>query len=109
MITTKRGKSGEATITYDGYVGWQAMPKKLDVMNLRQYAQHYNDITDAKIKPASSQFLTPELMGAGTDWQDELFSTAFMTNHSFSMTGDNHHDSSEVTAFCCSAQPEWRQ
>ncbi len=98
MITTKRGKSGEATITYDGYVGWQAMPKKLDVMNLRQYAQHYNDITDAKIKPASSQFLTPELMGAGTDWQDELFSTAFMTNHSLSMTGGNDKTTYAISA-----------
>lgn len=98
IITTKRGKSGEATITYDGYVGWQAMPKKLDVMNLRQYAQHYNDITDAKIKPANSQFLTPELMGAGTDWQDELFSTAFMTNHSLSMTGGNDKTTYAISA-----------
>src|SRR5574344_559339 len=32
MITTKKGHSGEATLTYDGYIGWQAMPKKLDVM-----------------------------------------------------------------------------
>ena len=44
MITTKRGQSGEANITYDGYVGWQAMPGKLDVMNLREYAQHYKDV-----------------------------------------------------------------
>lgn len=29
MITTKRGQNGEAQITYDGYVGWQAMPKNL--------------------------------------------------------------------------------
>ena len=47
MITTKRGQSGEATVTYDGYIGWQKMPKKLHVMNLRQYAQHNNDIADA--------------------------------------------------------------
>lgn len=98
MITTKRGKSGEATITYDGYVGWQSMPKKLDVLNLRQYAQHYNDISDAKIKPASSTFISPELLGEGTDWQDELFSTAFMTNHSLSMTGGN-----DKTTFAISA------
>lgn len=98
MITTKRGKSGEATITYDGYIGWQAMPKKLDVMNLRQYAQHYNDISDAKIKPASPTFLTPELLGEGTDWQDELFSTAFMTNHSLSMTGGNDKTTYAISA-----------
>ena len=98
MITTKRGKSGEATLTYDGYIGWQQMPKKLDVLNLRQYAEHNNDIADAQIKTASGTFLRPELLGAGTDWQDELFKTAFMTNHSISLTGG-----SEKTTYAISA------
>jgi len=98
MITTKRGKAGEATLTYDGYIGWQQMPKKLDVLNLRQYAEHYNDIAAAKIRTASGTFLRPELLGEGTDWQDELFSTAFMTNHSLSLTGG-----SEKTTYAISA------
>lgn len=29
MITTKRGKSGEAKISYNGYTGWQEMPKNV--------------------------------------------------------------------------------
>ena len=98
MITTKRGKAGEATLTYDGYVGWQQMPKKLDVLNLRQYAEHNNDIADAQIKTHSGTFLRPELLGAGTNWQDELFKTAFMTNHSISLTGG-----SEKTTYAISA------
>jgi len=87
MITTKRGKTGEATITYDGYIGWQSMPKKLDVMNLQQYAEHYNAISDANIKSASSNFVRPDLLGSGTDWQNELYHNALMTNHSLSMAG----------------------
>ena len=98
MITTKRGKAGEATITYDGYVGWQAMPKKLDVLNLRQYAEHYNDISDAQIRTASGTFLRPELLGEGTDWKDELFSTAFMTNHSLSLTGGTDKTTYAISA-----------
>lgn len=98
MITTKRGKAGEATLTYDGYVGWQQMPRKLDVLNLRQYAEHNNDIADAQIKTHSGTFLRPELLGSGTDWQDELFKTAFMTNHSISLTGG-----SEKTTYAISA------
>ena len=47
MITTKRGQKGEAVVTYDGYVGWQMMPKKLEVMNLQEYANHSNAIADA--------------------------------------------------------------
>lgn len=87
MITTKRGKAGDATVTYDGYVGWQTMPKSLDVLNLKQYAHHYNDIADAQIKSATNSFVRPDLLGEGTDWQDELFRHALMTSHNLSVTG----------------------
>lgn len=91
MITTKKGKTGEATITYDGYVGWQSMPKKLDVMNLREYAEHYNAIAAANIKSASSTYVRPDLFGEGTDWQDELFRHAMMTSHNLSFNGGNQN------------------
>ena len=89
MITTKRGKAGEATITYDGYIGWQSMPKKLDLMNLREYAEHHNDRSDAGIVERSSAYVRPDLLGDGTDWQDELFQKAFMTSHNLSLPGGN--------------------
>ena len=87
MITTKRGKAGDATVSYDGYVGWQTMPKTLDVMNLQEYAQHYNDIAAAQIKSASNTYVRPDLLAGGTDWQDELFRHALMTSHNVSVTG----------------------
>lgn len=87
MITTKRGKAGEATITYDGYVGWQSMPKKLEMMNLREYAAHHNVRADAQIVAHSNNFVNPELLGEGTDWQDELYRNALMTSHNISITG----------------------
>jgi len=93
MVTTKRGQSGKATITYDGYVGSQSLPKHLEVMNLQQYAQHCNEVADAHIKSAVNSFVRPDLLGAGTDWQDELFRTALITNHNLSITGG----SQEVT------------
>ncbi|NDV60211.1 TonB-dependent receptor [Bacteroides sp. 519] len=87
IITTKRGKAGSATISYDGYVGWQEMPKFLDMMNLREYAEHHNDRADAGIQNHSYGFIRPELLGEGTDWQDELFQKAMMTSHNLSITG----------------------
>lgn len=89
MITTKRGKNGDATVTYDGYVGWQSLPKHLDVMNLREYAAHHNDRAEAGILYANSSFVEPELLGDGTDWQKELFQTAFMTSHNIGVSGGN--------------------
>lgn len=98
MITTKRGSNADATITYDGYVGWQSMPKKLDVMNLREYAIHYKDITDANIKPESSTWIRGDLMGEGTDWQDELYRNALMTSHNISMTGGSEKSTYAISA-----------
>ncbi len=89
MITTRRGQSGEATITYDGYVGWQSMPKHLDMMNLQEYARHHNDRSDAGIVEKSSAFVRPDLLGEGTDWQKELYQNALMTNHNISIVGGN--------------------
>ncbi len=87
MITTKRGAAGEASITYDGYVGWQNMPKKLEVMNLREYAAHHNARAAAGFVETSDYFVEPELLGDGTDWQEELFQNALMTSHNISITG----------------------
>ena len=98
MITTKRGKSGESTITYDGYIGWQNMPKKLDVLNLREYAEHYNAIADANIKNPSDIYVRPDLLGEGTDWQDELFQNALMTSHNLSITGGSDKTTYAISA-----------
>ena len=96
MITTKRGQSGTANITYDGYIGWQEMPNKLDMMNLREYAEHRNVRSgkdyagqDWGIVNKDNNFVRPDLLGEGTDWQDEMFSRAMMTNHNLSVTGGN--------------------
>lgn len=87
MITTKRGKSGEAKISYNGYTGWQEMNKKLDLLNLQEYAILKNARTQAGIVMGDDNFVRPDLLGEGTDWQDELFSKALMTSHNLSITG----------------------
>ena len=90
MITTKRGTAGNATVTYDGYVGWQEMPKKYDMLNLREYAKHHNfRANELNLLDPSSAFVNPDALGEGTDWQDELFKKALMTSHNISVSGGN--------------------
>jgi hypothetical protein len=43
LITTKHGKSGEAKFSYNGMLAWNYQGKRLDMMNLREYAQFYNN------------------------------------------------------------------
>lgn len=98
MITTKRGQRGDAKISYNGYTGWQEMPKKLQLLNLQEYAYHKNARTLAAIVQGDDNFVRPDLLGAGTDWQAELFSQAPMTSHNLSITGGN-----ELTNFAIGA------
>ena len=88
MITTKRGQSGHSQVTYDGYVGWQEMPKKYDMLNLQEYAIHHNfRANELNLLEASSAFVNPSALGEGTDWQHELFRHALMTSHNISVSG----------------------
>ncbi|MCA1745332.1 MAG: SusC/RagA family TonB-linked outer membrane protein, partial [Bacteroidales bacterium] len=87
LVTTKRGKAGEARVTYDGYVGFQEMPTKLDLLNLTEYAVHKNARADAGIVTRDNYFVRDDLLGTGTDWQDELFQTALMHSHNLGISG----------------------
>jgi len=87
IVNTTRGKKGEATINYNGYVGWQELPKHLEVLNLQQQAALRNLKADEGLLNPSNDFVRPDLLGAGTDWQDELFNVAMTTSHNLSFSG----------------------
>ncbi len=87
IITTKRGQKGEALITYDGYIGMQEMPTKLDLLNLQEYAIHKNTRAEMGIVEYDDNFVRPDLLGEGTDWQKELFTQAMMQSHNLSVSG----------------------
>ncbi len=87
MITTKRGQMGKTKVTYDGYWGIQQLPKKLDVLNLSEYAVYQNLRADVIGFGAREEFADPGLLGEGTDWQDEIFRLAPMYNQQLTVSG----------------------
>lgn len=90
LITTKRGKAGEAKFTYDGMLAWNRQTKRLDMMNLREFANFYNTFVEqGEVSDPSSYYNDPSLLGVGTNWQDEVFQTAFQQQHQFSAQGGN--------------------
>ncbi|MFL9842796.1 SusC/RagA family TonB-linked outer membrane protein [Flavobacterium rhizosphaerae] len=70
IITTKKGRKGEATFTADSYVGYSNVIKKLDVLSANQYRKNLSD-------PAFDH-------GGNTDWQDVIYRTAVTNNNSLS-------------------------
>ncbi len=88
IITTKRGKAGEAKISYDGMFAVSQQNKRLDMMNLREYAAFYNDLaTVGEMSDPSDTYSDLSILGEGTNWQDAIFRTAFQHQHQLSVSG----------------------
>lgn len=89
LINTKRGEEGKPKLSYEGYAGWQQLPGKLKVMDLYDYADYYNTRAEIMGWGVREDYKDPSLLTAGTDWQEELFRTAFMHNHQIGVSGGN--------------------
>ncbi|RDC61819.1 TonB-dependent receptor SusC [Adhaeribacter pallidiroseus] len=87
LITTKRGKSGDVKINYSYLYSLQTPPKELAVMNLREYARMDNEYKALNGGAVREDFLDPTILGAGTNWQKELFNNAPMNKHQLSLSG----------------------
>ena len=88
LITTKRGKAGDAKVSYEGMFAVSRQTKRLDMMNLREYARFYNDLTDAgEISDPNPIYSDPSILGVGTNWQDAIFRTALQHQHQLSVSG----------------------
>ncbi|MCR4808393.1 MAG: TonB-dependent receptor [Prevotella sp.] len=88
LITTRHGKAGEAKFSYNGMVAASRQTKRLDMMNLREYAQFYNSMyQQGEVATANAYLSDPTLLGKGTNWQDAVFQTAWQHSHQVSAQG----------------------
>jgi TonB-dependent starch-binding outer membrane protein SusC len=85
LVTTKRGKVGAATLSYDGYIGVQSVPKNklFKVLNTDEYIKFQqdgmgNDYSAFAGKPT-------------VDWQDLVFKTGIGTTHNLTLSGGSQN------------------
>ncbi len=84
LVTTKKGKSGQMSVSYNGYIGTQAPWRKLNLLNATEYATLLNEATVAG--GGAIRFSNPQQYGEGTNWQNEVFSnSAPIKNHELSL------------------------
>jgi TonB-linked SusC/RagA family outer membrane protein len=91
LITTKTGKRGSSSITYDGYYGTQTAWKKVPVMNASEYATLMNE-SYYNLNPTGTNppYANPSALGVGTNWQDLLFEPNVpVTSHQVTASGGN--------------------
>jgi len=88
LITTKRGQAGEAKFSYEGLFGLQRQSARLEMMNLREFAEFSNSVSDeTNALDSRPEFQDPSLLGVGTNWQDAIFRIAPMHQHQLSAQG----------------------
>ena len=87
IVTTKGGKTERAQISYNGFVSFDRVSKRLDALNAHDYASLMNE---AQIENGLNPLFTPDeiaKLGQGTNWQDQIFRNAVSHTHNISIGG----------------------
>lgn len=97
LITTKQGKEGKISISYDGNVGWQNVYKMPQLLNAKQYMEVMDMVAfNNGGEPYDwSRFVDADLLEAyqdgtntGTNWLDAIRNkNAVVTNHAVNIAG----------------------
>lgn len=87
LVTTKNGTTSKARISYNGFVSFDQVRKKLPSLNATDYATLLNE---ARIENGQNPiFMQDEIaaLGEGTNWQNEIFKEAISHTHNVSVSG----------------------
>jgi TonB-linked SusC/RagA family outer membrane protein len=88
IITTKKGKSGSTTVSFDAYEAFQSRPKEYNVLNAAQFAT----LADQVAAASNGTFQTfqpwknPDSLH-NVSWQDALYRTGLTQNYSLAIRG----------------------
>ncbi|WP_452221239.1 SusC/RagA family TonB-linked outer membrane protein [Lacinutrix salivirga] len=86
LITTKSGRKNQPLkFAYDAYGGFQQTTRKLPLLNATQYALLANEAAAATAQPLP--FNNVGNLGAGTDWQEQVFENAPIFSNNITASG----------------------
>ena len=80
LITTKKGKAGHSSISYNTSFGISKLAREIDVFTADEFRQHVPE-TGATIIDA----------GSATDWQKEVMRTAYTQTHNLNLSGGSEN------------------
>jgi TonB-linked SusC/RagA family outer membrane protein len=106
MITTKRGRAGRATISYENNLYVSELSRHLETLNAKEFVQVYNEsfANGQKFDPeggvwgppaALNHINYPRLFDANdnplydTNWEKETYKPSFSQTHNLSIQGGN--------------------
>jgi len=85
LITTKKGKSGKTRIDFSTHLSISEVSNTIDMVSASDYAMIRNE--SALNSGNEAPFEDPSIFGQGTNWWDEIYSTAISQNYKLSASG----------------------
>ena len=89
MITTKRGSEGKGRISVSANASFQRAHHVPQLLNAAQYAQLSNEMMVNSGRNPNPDWADPSVLGAGTNWLDEMLGTGIVQNYSLAYSGGN--------------------
>lgn len=94
IITTKRGRAGKGSVTFDSYYGQQEIANKIQVLNAHQFGDFVNE---AKLNANQTPiYVNPKNLET-TDWQDAVLQTAPIANYQLTFSGGDDKTKYSIT------------
>lgn len=97
IITTKKGKMDQNTISFDVYTGVQTVSHPYELMNATQFGEYLNEVTTLNNSESGATTALPyptqadiDALGKGTDWQNEIFRSAPVRNYQLTFNGGSN-------------------
>ncbi|RIV17585.1 TonB-dependent receptor [Fibrisoma montanum] len=97
LITTKTGKPGKATVTYDGYGGFTQVTNRIRLANATQFATLVNEALAYEDPNATPRFPNPQSLGGGTNWFDQVLQRGAIQNHQVTVAGGSDKSTFNVS------------
>jgi TonB-linked SusC/RagA family outer membrane protein len=82
LITTKKGIRDRTSFSFNAYTGWQKEWRRLDMMGAHEWKEYVSTFDSAFVDALDPNLDT-------TDWQDEVFRVAPVSNIELSVKGGN--------------------
>ena len=84
LITTKKGRSGQAVVNYNAYAGWQKVTNQVQMANANEYATL---VSEKYALLGLAPILDATKFTEGTNWYNQVLRNAFTMNHQVSISG----------------------
>lgn len=91
IVTTKKGSRGKANYSFSTRLSSSSVPNRYDMLSAVEFAETANAYSE--VTTGNTVFTADQINGfksnGGTDWQNEIYQTAFAQQYEFGVNGGN--------------------